>query len=235
MQTHKRLTEVALDKKRAAKISRLGAQDKGASGYLNHRIADRLENEADAIVAIDEPPITNMGEVCKPHIADLTNRYWLTNTLTDGNLINEEASITRTDLLIQPNIDISAMALDAAQTIKADNSLEKMLAHQLALTHEMVMKLGNAAMGEVQKIQHPTTHGKGLRQGDAIELQRLANSVARLQTSFQQGMLTLQKLRTGGNQTVTVQHVNISAGGQAVIGNVTGAGGKPEGQGGKNG
>ena len=34
------------------------------------------------------------------------------------------------------------------------------------------------------------------------------------------GMLTLQRLRTGGNQTVTVQHVNVQPGGQAVIGNV---------------
>ena len=44
----------------------------------------------------------------------------------------------------------------------------------------------------------------------------------------------MQKLRTGGNQTVTVQHVNVGAGGQAVIGNVQ-AGGKLEGQGAKNG
>ena len=157
----------------------------------------------------------------------------LSNNLTDENLINEEASITRTDLLRQPNLDISALAIDAAHTIKAENSFEKMLAHQLALTHEMVMKLGNAAMGEVEKIQHPTTHGNGLRQGDTIELQRITNSVARLQASFQQGMLTMHKLRTGGNQTVTVQHVNVGAGGQAVIGNVTG--GKLEGQGAKNG
>lgn len=235
MKTHKRLTDVALDKKREANITRWGAQDKGESGYINHRLADMLESEADALIAIDEPPVTNMGEVCKPHIADLPNRYWLRNTLTDGNLINEEASITRTDLLRQPNIDISALAIDAAHTIKAENSFEKMLAHQLALTHEMVMKLGNAAMGEVQKIQHPTTHGNGLRQGDTIELQRLTNSVARLQASFQQGMLTMQKLRTGGNQTVTVQHVNVGAGGQAVIGNVTGGGGTPTGGGAKNG
>ena len=235
MKTHKRLTEVVLDKNREAKIYRLVAQDKGASGYLNHRLANELDREADAIAAIPEPPITNMGEVCQPHISDLPNRYWLRNTLTDGNLINEEASITRTDLLRQPNIDISALAIDAAHTIKAENSFEKMLAHQLALTHEMVMKLGNAAMGEVQKIQQPTTHGNGLRQGDTIELQRLTNSVARLQASFQQGMLTMQKLRTGGNQTVTVQHVNVGAGGQAVIGNVTGDGGMPTGGGAKNG
>jgi tetratricopeptide (TPR) repeat protein len=34
---------------------------------------------------------------------------------------------------------------------------------------------------------------------------------------YQEGLLTLQKLRTGGKQTVVVQHVQVSDGGQAVI------------------
>jgi hypothetical protein len=53
-----------------------------------------------------------------------------------------------------------------------------------------------------------------------VEACRLTNSAARLMSVFQDGLLTLQKLRTGGNQTVTVQHVNVESGAQAVIGNV---------------
>ena len=53
--------------------------------------------------------------------------------------------------------------------------------------------------------------------------------------AFQSGMLTLQKLRTGGNQTVTVQHVNVEAGAQAVIGNVQTGGAKRRGSNRKNG
>ena len=34
---------------------------------------------------------------------------------------------------------------------------------------------------------------------------------------FQEGLLTLQKLKTGGKQTMVVQHVQVSDGGQAVI------------------
>ena len=49
---------------------------------------------------------------------------------------------------------------------------------------------------------------------------RLVNAMARLMGTYQDGLLTLQKLRSGGNQTVTVQHVNVAAGAQAVIGNV---------------
>ena len=34
---------------------------------------------------------------------------------------------------------------------------------------------------------------------------------------YQEGLLALQKLRSGGKQTVVVQHVQVSEGGQAVI------------------
>ena len=37
----------------------------------------------------------------------------------------------------------------------------------------------------------------------------------RFMTSFQQGMLTLKKLRHGGQQKISVQHINVSEGGQA--------------------
>ena len=37
---------------------------------------------------------------------------------------------------------------------------------------------------------------------------------------YQQGLLTLKKLRQGGQQKITVQYVNVSEGGQAVIGNI---------------
>ena len=47
------------------------------------------------------------------------------------------------------------------------------------------------------------------------------------------GLLTLQRLRTGGNQTVTVQHVNVESGAQAVIGNVRTGGARRRGNNGK--
>jgi hypothetical protein len=235
--THKRLTELAMKKRREAHYTRRGAEDKGTSGYLNHRWADALEAEADAILTTTEPPIASMGEVTDPHIAGLPRTgalEFVRNTLLDSNLVVEEASITRTDLLMQTNTDISALAIDAADSINADNSMEKMLAHQMALAHSMAMKIGDAAMGEVSKIQHGATWG-GLKPGAATELQRLTNSVARLMSTYQQGMLTLQRIKTGGNQTVTVQHVNVGAGGQAVIGNVQTGGGQLPGEGSING
>jgi len=43
------------------------------------------------------------------------------------------------------------------------------------------------------------------------------NAAGRMMQVFQEGLLTLQKLKTGGKQTMVVQHVQVSDGGQAVI------------------
>jgi hypothetical protein len=49
----------------------------------------------------------------------------------------------------------------------------------------------------------------------------LAGAISRLSATYQQGLLTLQRKRTGGNQHVTVKHihqqVNVTEGGQAVV------------------
>jgi len=37
---------------------------------------------------------------------------------------------------------------------------------------------------------------------------------------YQQGLLTLRKLRQNGHQRIVVQYVNVREGGQAVIGNI---------------
>jgi len=47
--------------------------------------------------------------------------------------------------------------------------------------------------------------------------------------SFQDGLLTRQRLRNGSAQTMTIRHVTVEAGGQAVIGNVK-RGGRPAGR-----
>jgi hypothetical protein len=55
---------------------------------------------------------------------------------------------------------------------------------------------------------------------------RLSNASARMIQVYQEGPLTLQKLRTGGKQTVVVQHVQVGEGGQAVIAGNMKAGGE---------
>ena len=54
---------------------------------------------------------------------------------------------------------------------------------------------------------------------------------------FQQGLVTVQRLRSGGQQVVTVQHVQVNQGGQAIVAGKMKAGGgrKRAGSGSKNG
>jgi hypothetical protein len=129
---------------------------------------------------------------------------FLHDTLTVPDLAAVEASFDRSRLLLENGTDVAAMALDAANSIQACNSLEKMLAHQLAATHKEVMQ----QLGRV-KYDYDS----------AAEAKRL-NAVSRCMTTYQNGLLTLRKLRQSGNQRITVQYVNVDSGSQAVIGNV---------------
>jgi hypothetical protein len=56
-----------------------------------------------------------------------------------------------------------------------------------------------------------------LREPEPDQVVRYTNAAARMFDSFQNGLLALVKFKTGGKQTVVVQHVNVSDGGQAVI------------------
>lgn len=50
---------------------------------------------------------------------------------------------------------------------------------------------------------------------------KVVNAAARLMDTYQRGLATLAKIRKGGRQKVTVEHVRVNAGGQAIVGNVT--------------
>ena len=146
------------------------------------------------------------GEAIPP----ATKRF-LYDTLTVPDLAAVEASFDRSQLLLEHGTDVAAMALDAANTIQASNSLEKMLAHQLAAAHKVAMQqLGCVRYGQ-----------------DAAAQAKRLNAVARCMEAYQQGLLTLRKLRQNGNQRITVQYVNVSNGSQAVLGNVVKGGETP--------
>jgi hypothetical protein len=105
------------------------------------------------------------------------------------------------------------LAIDAAATIEAANSLEKMLAASMAAAHVMAMELQAEARELLQRYRRTGY----IYQQLSIEAGRLLNASARMMDSFQSGMLTIQKVRTGGRQVVTVQHVNVGGGGQAMV------------------
>ena len=65
-------------------------------------------------------------------------------------------------------------------------------------------------------------------QTDSAHSVKMLNLSLRAMQTFQCGLLTLKKLRSSGDQRITIQHVNVTDGGQAVIGQV-----QPRGTGGK--
>jgi hypothetical protein len=134
---------------------------------------------------------------------------FLHDALTIPDLAEVEATLDRNRLLLQHGLDVAAMAVDAALSIQASNSLEKMLAHQLAATHKQIMEL----MGEVSCQPNAGAQAKRI------------NAAARYMSVYQQGMLALHKIRQNGQQRIMVQYVDVSNGSQAVIRNIERDGG----------
>ena len=88
-----------------------------------------------------------------------------------------------------------------------------MLAAQMAAVH-------NATMTFARRLAHVDN----IPQQDSAE--RAFNKLAR---TFAAQVEALKRYRTGGEQTVRVEHVTVNEGGQAIVGNVTHGGrGSPE-------
>lgn len=124
------------------------------------------------------------------------------DTLAEPNLIAVESSEMRGKLLLSN--DVVALGIDVSNTIEASNTLEKLLAHEIALSHKIALEQAAIATCEPNP---------------AMAIKHFQVS-ARMMTVFQQGVLTLQKLRTGGTQNMVVQHVYVADGAQAVVGTV---------------
>ncbi|MGQ0526711.1 MAG: hypothetical protein ACT4OY_01565 [Alphaproteobacteria bacterium] len=115
------------------------------------------------------------------------------------NRVNTDASLDRLELASKNGV--LSMALDTAEAIGASNAAEQMIAHQMAVAHRTSLDL-------IAEAAHTR---------DPIERCRLINTASKLMDICQKGLITVHKIRNGGQQTVTVQHVQVSDGGQAVI------------------
>jgi hypothetical protein len=151
-------------------------------------------------------------------LIDVENRdaVGVVDTVADPDYVTASASRERLELANEAgSLDL---ALDAADTIQGQDSLEKMLVHQMAVLHRGMMK---AATRMNEELYSAAGLDEGRREAANVRACRLAGAMARLSATYQQGLLTLQRKRTGGNQHVTVKHihqqVNVTEGGQAVV------------------
>ena len=110
----------------------------------------------------------------------------------------------------QNNETLANGAIAMYQAINPQDDMECLFVAQIVAVHNMVMEMSTRTMRPDQTVE-------GVDTG--------VNRVAKLMRTFAIQMETLKKYRTGGKQTIQVQHVNVNQGGQAVVGNIRGGGG----------
>ncbi len=118
------------------------------------------------------------------------------------------------------------LAADMGESVRARDSAEKALLHQMAAAHATAMRVFGRVRAELDgpaRVSRAT--GQNLSNG---EVSRLTNAAARLMQAYQQGFLALHKGRSGNKQVVQVvhQHVDARGGNVAVAGAVSREGGR---------
>jgi hypothetical protein len=107
------------------------------------------------------------------------------------------------------------LAVEAAESIGANNALERNLMHQAMAAQTLGLNM--LARSSVFLASAISGLPEAKQQMLSIEAARMATTGARLLGTSQGAMLTLERLRNGGRQVVTVQHVTVQDGGQAVV------------------
>ena len=176
--------------------------------------AKRLEHEAELIldpVMHCTGPVTvgNGGEMA---IGTKAMAPFVDTVRERPDMLAIDASRQRMELADKAN------ALDTRRRRRGDDpgrrtALEKMLAHQMAAAHTAAMEAQANALDLMQRFKRTGC----IHQHLSIEAGRMFNASARMMESFQHGMLTIAKVRSGGKQTVVVQHVNVGDGGRAMV------------------
>jgi hypothetical protein len=118
------------------------------------------------------------------------------------NLTNGVASATTSQGadIKQVNANLAAMT-----GIQPRDELEGLLAGQMVAVHNMSMEMAKRALLPEQTVQGVSEN---------------VSRASRLMRTFCAQVEALQRYRNAGQSMVTVQHVSVGEGGQAVIGNV---------------
>ncbi len=103
-----------------------------------------------------------------------------------------------------PANDERTFMVAAVADVDPRDGVESMLAVQMAATHVALVRSSRWLAG-ADTIEQVKAHYSGF---------------TKLSRAYAAQMEALRKHRNGGKQTVTVQHVNVEGGGQAIVGNV---------------
>ena len=153
-------------------------------------LADQMERDAQALLMPANPLQTGLGgEIIPPAERGLSG---LESVLKEPDLLNLGASEQRAQLLEQTGV--LELGIETAQDARADGSVQKMITHQMAALHSRAMTM--LAESEIAKIPE-------------ISIMK-ARAAARMVDAFSRCALTLQRLQTGGGQTIQVQYMQVN-------------------------
>jgi hypothetical protein len=163
----------------------------------------------------------NGGEMVLLKPDEVSDAPRLVDTVRESpDVLTARASRTRLELASKAGV--LELGVDLAQTIKARNSFEKMIAHGITALHRLAMNAA-ARADDLTKL-HKSFPGE---HAYSIEANRNATTAARLVTTIIDGYVALDRVRRGGRQTIKViQQVAVAPGGKAVVAGTMKAGGR---------
>ena len=154
-------------------------------------LADEMEREAQALLIPEQPLQAGLGgEIIPPIEHGLAG---LETVLKEPDLLNLGASEQRAQLLERNGV--LELGVEAAHDAQAQGAIQKMVTHQLAAGHKRAMEL----LEESARSKDPD-----------IAIKK-ARASARLMDAFSRSALTLQRLQSGGGQTIQVQYMQVNA------------------------
>jgi len=170
--------------------------------------ANTLERQANSLLTPLKPLKTGSGGEIRPPMT--LGMAGLEEALQRPDMLSLEATIQRTDLADKAGV--FELAIEAAESSKAEGAVQKMICHQMAAAHKHAMRLIAESSNE----------------RNSVEKCRMATTASKLMDAFSRAATVLQRLQTGASQVVTVQHVQINGGQTAIVGNYRGANAKSE-------
>ncbi len=199
---------------------RTTAESCGTPSYAAQLAAEAAGIEALA-AALRDPaasglPVLRQGQGGETAPPDDPDRPWhqrevAQTVAASPTVLAADASMAR--LSMARDAGVLTLAVETAQDAGAATATERMLSHQIAAAHQAAMGLFATADAEL----HKHRVASNVNPGALADATRCATAGARVLAASAQGALALDRLRNGNRQVVTVQHVTVEKGGQAVV------------------
>ena len=211
--------EAALKKKHSATRLRRWADEHAAGDPTGARFARKdaavLEAKADADLsrwAYTTAPTEfgNGGELVP--LPEPETHHLAEHVREPADTLAHSASTQRMELAGEA--DALTLGLDAANSIKARDSVEKMLVHQAAAAHKLAMRLIAKAEHQLSQVQDWNPKAWSAH---SVEAARLTHAAGKLMGAFNDAVLTVQRRPSGGKQAVQVQQVAVGPGGKTIV------------------